>query len=95
MAATGNLSLVQAMGEVMAVEIRAINNAMRHMDRLANMGGGLSLYGPTINLIRDGRWGLNQESVSEDPWLNGQYAASFIRGVITLITLITLIIVKK
>jgi beta-glucosidase-like glycosyl hydrolase len=81
MAATGNLSLVRQMGRVMAYELRAVNNAMRRRKSVVTRGGGLSLYGPTINIIRDGRWGRNQESVSEDPWLAGQYADRFIRGV--------------
>jgi beta-glucosidase-like glycosyl hydrolase len=29
---------------------------------------------------RDPRWGRFQESVSECPWLNGAYAANFVRG---------------
>lgn len=33
-----------------------------------------------MNLIRDPRWGRAQESVSECPYLNGLYAASFVRG---------------
>ena len=44
-------------------------------------GGGLSVYGPTINIVRDPRWGRNQETVSEDPWFSGRYADAFIRGV--------------
>ena len=65
----------------MAYEMRAVNNAMRRASAIVTRGGGLSLYGPTINIIRDGRWGRNQESVSEDPWLTGKYAESFVKGV--------------
>jgi beta-glucosidase-like glycosyl hydrolase len=43
-------------------------------------GAFLSVYGPTMNIIRDPRWGRAQESVSEDPYLNGLYAASFVNG---------------
>jgi beta-glucosidase-like glycosyl hydrolase len=81
MAATGNFSLVFAMATVMAKELRAANNAMRSAGLVVARGGGLSLYGPTINIIRDGRWGRNEETVSEDPWLAGQYADAFVRGV--------------
>ena len=81
MAATGNTSLIGEMGRVMAREFRALNNVMRRDDRLVKRGGGLSVYGPTINIVRDARWGRNQETVSEDPWLSGTYAAAFMRGV--------------
>jgi beta-glucosidase len=37
--------------------------------------------GPTINIVRDPRWGRAFESVSEDPYLNGQLGAADIRGV--------------
>jgi len=37
--------------------------------------------GPTINIVRDPRWGRAFESVGEDPYLNGQMGSSYIRGV--------------
>jgi beta-glucosidase len=37
--------------------------------------------GPTINIVRDPRWGRAFESIGEDPFLNGQMGASYIRGV--------------
>ncbi|HEX8007197.1 MAG TPA: glycoside hydrolase family 3 C-terminal domain-containing protein, partial [Trebonia sp.] len=37
--------------------------------------------GPTINIVRDPRWGRAFESVSEDPYLTGQLSAADIRGV--------------
>jgi beta-glucosidase len=37
--------------------------------------------GPTINIVRDPRWGRAFESIGEDPYLNGQMGASYIRGV--------------
>lgn len=37
--------------------------------------------GPTINIVRDPRWGRAFESIGEDPYLNGQLGAAFIRGV--------------
>jgi len=43
-------------------------------------GGGLDYWGPTMNIGRDPRWGRTQESVSEDPFLNGAYASAFVRG---------------
>jgi beta-glucosidase len=37
--------------------------------------------GPTINIVRDPRWGRAFESIGEDPYLNGTMGAADIRGV--------------
>ncbi|HEV2372352.1 MAG TPA: glycoside hydrolase family 3 C-terminal domain-containing protein [Streptosporangiaceae bacterium] len=37
--------------------------------------------GPTINIVRDPRWGRAFESIGEDPYLVGKLAAADIRGV--------------
>ena len=37
--------------------------------------------GPTVNIVRDPRWGRAFESYGEDPYLAGQTAAGFIGGV--------------
>ncbi len=37
--------------------------------------------GPTINIVRDPRWGRAFESIGEDPYLNGALGAADIRGV--------------
>ena len=39
------------------------------------------VYGPTINIDRDPRWGRNFESLSEDPYLTGTLAAAEIKGI--------------
>ena len=44
-----------------------------------NKGVNVSL-GPTINIVRDPRWGRAFESYGEDPYLSGQIAAADIRG---------------
>ncbi|MDR1135225.1 MAG: glycoside hydrolase family 3 C-terminal domain-containing protein [Clostridiales Family XIII bacterium] len=41
----------------------------------------LTYYSPTVNLSRDPRWGRNDESYSEDPFLTGEMATQFIAGV--------------
>ena len=41
---------------------------------------GGARFTPDINLFRDPRWGRAQESVSEDPYMNGLYASSFVKG---------------
>lgn len=37
--------------------------------------------GPTINIVRDPRWGRAFESIGEDPYLNGTLGAASIQGV--------------
>jgi beta-glucosidase len=37
--------------------------------------------GPTVNIVRDPRWGRAFESIGEDPYLNGQLSAADIQGV--------------
>ena len=42
--------------------------------------GGLSGFGPNINIIKDPRCGRNSELVSEDPLLTGQHAVAYLHG---------------
>ena len=39
-----------------------------------------TLWTPVVNLARDPRWGRNVEVPGEDPFLTGEYAVEFIRG---------------
>lgn len=43
-------------------------------------GKGLSYWSPTINMARDPRWGRNQESYGEDPYLTTAIGAAFVNG---------------
>lgn len=56
MAATGNMSLIFEMGAVMGRELRAVNNIVKAKGLIFDKGGYLSIYGPTMNIIRDPRW---------------------------------------
>lgn len=40
----------------------------------------LDYWSPTINLARDPRWGRNDESYGEDPFLTTQIASQFVNG---------------
>jgi len=46
----------------------------------AGKGANVNL-GPTVNIVRDPRWGRAFESMSEDPYLAGRLGAAEIRGV--------------
>ena len=43
-------------------------------------GKKITYWSLTINILRDPRWGRNEESYSEDPYLLSQMAVSFVRG---------------
>jgi beta-glucosidase len=41
---------------------------------------GLDFWAPNINIARDPRWGRNQETYGEDPFLTGRMAVAFVTG---------------
>jgi len=41
---------------------------------------GLTFWTPNINIFRDPRWGRGMETYGEDPYLSGQIATEFIKG---------------
>ena len=43
--------------------------------------GNMVVYGPTINIDRDPRWGRNFESLSEDPYMTGVIGSAVIKGI--------------
>ncbi len=43
-------------------------------------GRGLMYFSPTINLSRDPRWGRNDESYGEDPYLTAVMGSAFVKG---------------
>ena len=78
-AATWDSSLVFRMATVVSDEFRA-----KHEDYVRRgqhqRYQGLTVWSPNINLFRDPRWGRGQETYGEDPYLTGQLAVPFIRG---------------
>ncbi|MEV6055854.1 discoidin domain-containing protein [Streptomyces sp. NPDC052107] len=67
MAATWDTALEQQYGAAIGAEF-------------AGKGVQVAL-GPTLNIVRDPRWGRAFETFGEDPLLNGQMAAADIRGI--------------
>lgn len=48
---------------------------------MMNVGTGFSTFwAPVINLAREPRWGRNIETPGEDPYLTGEYAEWFTKG---------------
>ncbi|WP_200761706.1 beta-glucosidase [Poriferisphaera corsica] len=42
---------------------------------------GLTIWSPTINMARDPRWGRNDETYGEDPFLTSEMAVAFVKGI--------------
>jgi len=67
LAASWDPSLASAYGKVIGAEQHA-------------KGTNVEL-GPTVNIVRDPRWGRAFETLGEDPYLSGQIAAAEIQGI--------------
>jgi beta-glucosidase len=70
--ATWDAGLVQAVGTAVAEEVRA----MHRRDPAVS----LNVWAPVVNLLRDPRWGRNEEGYSEDPLLTARTAIAYCRG---------------
>ena len=68
---TWNPDLIQKCMDVSSTEARVHNNVY---------GKKLTYWSPTINILRDPRWGRNEESYSEDPYLLSRMAVAFVKG---------------
>lgn len=66
LASTWNPPLIEQTGAALAVE--------------AKLKGAQALLAPTVNLHRTVYNGRNFECASEDPWLSGEYAVAYVRG---------------
>ncbi|MDZ7723885.1 MAG: glycoside hydrolase family 3 C-terminal domain-containing protein [candidate division KSB1 bacterium] len=71
MGATWDPDLVHRAASVISDEARAIH---------AVDGKGLTYWSPTINIAHDPRWGRNEESYSEDPYLLSRMGVAFVTG---------------
>lgn len=71
LAATFDTNIMQAMGEVTGTETRIYHQEGK---------SSLCVWGPTVDLERDPRWGRNEEAYGEDPFLAGSMAAAFTKG---------------
>ncbi len=68
---TWNPELIEKMNDVASTEARIHNNVYNKK---------LTYWSPTINILRDPRWGRNEESYSEDPYLLSRMAVAFVKG---------------
>lgn len=80
LAASWDPALLQQVGTVVSAEARARFNAVG-ANKSHGRYQGLTLWSPNINIDRDPRWGRGQETYGEDPYLTGQLAIAFVRGI--------------
>ncbi|MGN0665446.1 MAG: glycoside hydrolase family 3 C-terminal domain-containing protein [Huintestinicola sp.] len=69
LAGTFDKELMSELGKIAADEARAYYNKDKH--------GGIALWGPTVDMARDPRWGRNEEAYGEDPCLAGEMSAAY------------------
>jgi beta-glucosidase len=79
LAATFDPPLIQQMGEAIGTEGRAKYNIAVRAGR-RDLLEGLDFWAPNINIARDPRWGRNQETYGEDPFLTGRMGVAFVTG---------------
>ncbi|MCP2330348.1 glycoside hydrolase family 3 C-terminal domain-containing protein [Actinoalloteichus caeruleus] len=72
--ATWNPELVERIGSAVGDEVRGF-----HHDN-PDRGGGLNVWAPVVNPLRDPRWGRNEEGYAEDPLLTGTLATAYAAG---------------
>ena len=74
LASTWDPELIRRVAATQANEARYItqNSKYKH--------SALVVWGPNADLARDPRWGRNNESYGEDPFLVGTMSAAFVRG---------------
>jgi beta-glucosidase len=76
--ATWDEELVREVAEAVSVEQRAFHH---HCPTTVGTGrNSLQGWAPVVNLLRDPRWGRNEEGYSEDPLTTARLGAAFCRG---------------
>jgi beta-glucosidase len=82
--ATWDRALMRRVGEAVSTEVRAFRQ-----DPAAAQGSdiaekhtmvSLNVWAPVVNLLRDPRWGRNEEGYSEDSYATAELAAAYCRG---------------
>ena len=74
LASTWNPELIRQVGTAVGTEARGFHAQNPKVF-------GLNLWAPVVNLLRDPRWGRNEEGYSEDPTLTSAIATAYGKGV--------------
>ncbi|HDL19433.1 MAG TPA: glycoside hydrolase family 3 protein [Bacteroidetes bacterium] len=79
LAATWDTDLMHRVATAISDEARAKHHEFVRRGK-RNIYQGLTFWSPNINIFRDPRWGRGMETYGEDPFLTGQMAVQFIKG---------------
>ena len=74
LASTWDSNLIKQVGSAVGDEARGFNAENPVL-------WGLNLWAPVVNLLRDPRWGRNEEGYSEDPMLTGAISTAYGSGI--------------
>ena len=80
MAATWDKELIHRVASAIGDEGRAKYHAALRRNGYTAQYQGLTFWSPNVNIFRDPRWGRGQETWGEDPFLTGEMAAEFVKG---------------
>lgn len=80
MAATWDKALIHQVATAISDEGRAKYHAALRRNGYTQQYQGLTFWSPNVNIFRDPRWGRGQETWGEDPFLTGEMASAFVRG---------------
>ena len=80
MAATWDKQLIHKVANAISDEGRAKYHAALKRNGYTAQYQGLTFWSPNVNIFRDPRWGRGQETWGEDPFLTGEMATAFVRG---------------
>ena len=80
MAATWDKKLVKEVATAISDEARAKYHAALRRNGFTAQYQGLNFWSPNINIFRDPRWGRGQETWGEDPFLTGEMACEYVKG---------------
>ena len=77
--ATFDASLIRQMATVIGIEVRAKHEHEIRQENFTHVA--LDVWAPTINIVRDPRWGRGQETYGEDPFLTSKLAVAYVTGI--------------
>jgi beta-glucosidase len=80
MAATWDKELIHRVASAIGDEGRAKYHAALRRNGYTDQYQGLTFWSPNVNIFRDPRWGRGQETWGEDPFLTGEMASAFVKG---------------
>lgn len=80
LAATWDPALIRRVASAIADEGRAKYHEAVRRYGASGQYQGLTFWSPNVNIFRDPRWGRGQETWGEDPFLTGEMASAFVRG---------------